>query len=69
MGCHKFLNYKHILQVSCDSKWVDGGEFPPSLGSFATIPKANCSGPNIWMLFNLTLLLATASLSAIFGML
>ncbi len=24
---------------------MDGGEFSPSLGSFATIPKANCSGP------------------------
>ncbi len=45
MGCHKFWNYKHILQVSCDGEWVDGGEFPPSLGSFATIPKSHCSGP------------------------
>jgi hypothetical protein len=40
MGCQKFRNYRHILQVSQDSEWVDGGEFPPSLGSFATIPKA-----------------------------
>ncbi len=24
---------------------MDGGEFPPSLGSFAMIPKANCGGP------------------------
>jgi hypothetical protein len=45
MGCHKFWNYKHILQVSRDGKWVDGGEFPPSLGSFATIPKSHRSGP------------------------
>ena len=28
------------LVVSRDGEWVDGGEFPPSLGSFATIPKA-----------------------------
>ncbi len=40
MGCRKFRNYKHLLQVSRDSQWVDGGEFPPSLGSFATIPKS-----------------------------
>ena len=45
MGCPKFRNYKHILQVSRGGEWVDGGEFPPSLGSFATIPKSNCSGP------------------------
>ena len=40
MGCRKFCNYKHILNVSRDDEWIDGGEFPPSLGSFATIPKA-----------------------------
>jgi hypothetical protein len=45
MGCQKKINYKHILQVSGDGEWVDGGEFPPSLGSFATIPKANRGGP------------------------
>jgi hypothetical protein len=45
MGCRKFWNYKHILQVSCDGKWMDGGEFPPSLGSYATIRKANSGYP------------------------
>jgi hypothetical protein len=40
MGCRKFCNYKTLLQVSRDGEWIDGGEFPPSLGSFATIPKA-----------------------------
>jgi hypothetical protein len=40
MGCRKFRNYKHILHMSRDGEWIDGGEFPPSLGSFATIPKA-----------------------------
>jgi hypothetical protein len=40
MGCQKFQNYRHILQVSWDGEWVDGGKFPPSLASFATIPKA-----------------------------
>ena len=41
MGCCKFRNYTHLLQVSYDSKWLDGGEFPLSLGSYATIRKAN----------------------------
>jgi hypothetical protein len=41
MGCRKFHNYKHLIQVSQDGTWVDGGKFPPSLGSFATIPKSN----------------------------
>ncbi len=45
MGCQRFCNYKHILQVSRDGEWVDGGEFLPSLESFATTPKANCGGP------------------------
>ena len=40
MGCQKFRNYKHILEVSRDGEWRDGGEFPMSLGSYATIPKA-----------------------------
>ena len=45
MGCHKFRNYKHLLQVSRDGDWVDGGEFAPSLGSFATIPKSHRGAP------------------------
>ncbi len=44
MGCRKFRNYKHLLQVSRDGEWVDGGEFPPSHGSYATIPKAKRGG-------------------------
>jgi len=40
MGCRKFRNYKHILHVSRNGEYIDSGEFPPSLGSFATIPKA-----------------------------
>jgi hypothetical protein len=44
MGCRKFQNYKHLLQVSGDGCWIDGGKFPPSLGSFATIPKAKRGG-------------------------
>jgi hypothetical protein len=44
MGCRKFRNYKHLLQVSRDGEWVDGGKFPSSLGSYAPIPKAKRSG-------------------------
>ncbi len=40
MGCWKFRNYKHILEVSRDGEWMDGGEFSMTLGSYATIPKA-----------------------------
>jgi hypothetical protein len=31
---------RHILQTSLDGQWIDGGEFPVSLGAFTTIPKA-----------------------------
>ena len=45
MGCRKFCNYKHILDVSRGGEWIDGSEFPMSLGSFATIPKAKRGTP------------------------
>ncbi len=38
LGCCHFRNYRHIIQTSLDGEWVDGGEFPLSLGSYATIP-------------------------------
>jgi hypothetical protein len=44
VGCQKFRNYKHILLVSCNGKWIDSGKFPPLLGSFATIPTAKWVG-------------------------
>jgi hypothetical protein len=44
LGCRHFRNYKHILQTSLDGKWIDGGEFPLALGSYATIPKAKQGG-------------------------
>jgi hypothetical protein len=44
MGCWKFRNYKHLLQVSHDGKWVNSGKFPSSLGSYATISKAKQGG-------------------------
>jgi hypothetical protein len=44
MGCWKFRNYKHLLQVGCDDEWVNGGKFPSSLGSYATTPKAKQGG-------------------------
>ncbi len=39
-----FRNYKHIIQTSLDGQWIDGGEFPLSLGTFTTIPKAPRGG-------------------------
>jgi hypothetical protein len=45
MGCRKLKNYKTLLWVSREGEWNDGGKFPPSLGSFATIPKAKCGQP------------------------
>ncbi len=47
-GCCKFCNCKHLLQVSHNGEWVDSGEFLPSLGSFATIPKSKHSLPLDW---------------------
>jgi hypothetical protein len=44
LGCRRFRNYWHIIQTSLDGKWVDGGEFPLSLGSYTTIPKAPRGG-------------------------
>jgi hypothetical protein len=44
IGCWKFCNYKHLILVSRDGEWVDGSEFPLSLGSYATIPKAKQGG-------------------------
>jgi hypothetical protein len=45
MGCSKFWNYTHLLQVSHDGEWMDGRKFPASLDSYATIRKSNSSGP------------------------
>jgi hypothetical protein len=45
MGCCKFQHYKHLPQVSRDGKWMDGGEFPASLGSYEMIRKSNSGGP------------------------
>jgi hypothetical protein len=40
MGCHCFRNYQHIISVLKDGTLLKSGEFPLSLGSYATIPKA-----------------------------
>ena len=45
MGCRKFRNYKYILDVSKDGEWIYGSEFPISLGTNATIPKAKRGQP------------------------
>jgi hypothetical protein len=44
LGCRRFRNYKHVLQTSLEGQWIDGGEFPLALGSYATIPKSNRGG-------------------------
>ena len=46
MGCRKFKDYKQLLRTTRDGRWVDAGEFPLSLGAYATIPK-NCRGSAI----------------------
>ena len=43
-GCRRFRNYWHIIQTSLDGEWVDKGDFPLSLGSYTTIPKAPHGG-------------------------
>jgi hypothetical protein len=42
-GCRPFRNYRHIIDASTDGHLIDTGEFPISLGSYTTIPKAPCS--------------------------
>jgi hypothetical protein len=48
MGCRNFKNCKHLLLVSRDGQWIDRGEFPPSLKSFATVLKGNKGKPIDW---------------------
>ena len=43
MGCRKFTEHKQLLRTTRNGHWVDTGEFPLSLGAYATIPK-NCRG-------------------------
>ncbi len=47
MGCCKFQNYTHLLQVIRSGKWINGGECPASLGTYATIPNPNGVAPLI----------------------
>ena len=44
IGCRRFRNYRHLLQTSKDGQWVDSGEFPHSIGTYTTIPKAKRGG-------------------------
>jgi hypothetical protein len=39
-GCRRFRNYKHLISATTDGQFIDNGEFPVSLGSYTTIPKA-----------------------------
>ncbi len=44
-GCCPFRNYWHLVAASKDSTSIDTGEFPVSIGTYATIPKASCRKP------------------------
>ena len=44
-GCRRLRNYRHLIHTSKDGQFVDGGEFPVSLGAYSTIPKARRGGP------------------------
>ena len=39
-GCRRFRNYQHIISGTKDGTLLNTGEFPLSLGTYATIPKA-----------------------------
>ena len=39
-GCRRFRNYQHIISSTEDGVLLNTGEFPLSLGTYATIPKA-----------------------------
>jgi hypothetical protein len=73
MGCRKFRNYMHILQVSRNGEWVDGGKFRHS-GRLLQSQKLNeanhWNGHNTVTLMQSTwtLCLATAFLLAVFAM-
>ncbi len=41
-GCCHFCNYHHIILMSKDGTLLNSGEFPLSLGSYATISKTPC---------------------------
>jgi hypothetical protein len=39
-GCRRFRNYQHLISSTKDGTLLNTGEFPLSLGTYATIPKA-----------------------------
>jgi hypothetical protein len=40
-GCHQFRNYQHLVAASKDGTLINTGEFPVSIGTYATIPKSS----------------------------
>ena len=40
-GCRKFKDYRKLLSITRDGRYMDVGEFPESLGTYATIPKSH----------------------------
>jgi hypothetical protein len=39
-GCRRFYNYRHLIHISNDGRFLDNGKFPVSIGAYTTIPKA-----------------------------
>ena len=44
-GVQEIQELQALLQVSHDGQYIDGGKFPPSLGSFTMVPKATKGKP------------------------
>ena len=38
--CRRFRNYRHLVHTSKDGQFLDNGEFPVSIGAYATTPNA-----------------------------
>jgi len=74
MGCRKFRNCKHIIQVSRDGEWVDGGQFPlslvhtPRLRNRSAVALSTRLGTNTLTQSIWTSRLGIASVSGVFAM-
>jgi hypothetical protein len=44
-GCCCFRNYWHLVAASKDGTFIDTGEFPVSVGTYTTLPKASRGQP------------------------
>ncbi len=48
MGCHRFWNYKQVIQTGLDGQWIDGGKFLMSIGTYTTYPIVARGGTIDW---------------------